>query len=213
MPTDPLSLTFAALADPTRREILTRLAQGEATVNELAEPFEVSLPAISRHLKVLERAGLIVRGREAQWRPSRMQAEPLDDAMAWMQSRRRTWEARVDRLHAPLRREGDLGWGAGGGGGAGTPGGLERPGGGGVGRAQVGGGGGPARCASAREGSPGMSEVGVREVVITRVFDAPREEVFRAWTDPAEVAAWYGPSHFSAPRERVNIDLRVGGRW
>jgi DNA-binding transcriptional ArsR family regulator len=105
MPTDPLSLTFAALADPTRREILTRLAQGEATVNELAEPFEVSLPAISRHLKVLERAGLIVRSREAQWRPSRMQAEPLDDAMAWMQSRKRTWEARMDNLEAHLRRK------------------------------------------------------------------------------------------------------------
>ena len=74
MPTDQLSLTFAALADPTRRSILTRLAEGEATVNELAEPFPVSLPAISRHLKVLERAGLIVRSREAQWRPSRLQA-------------------------------------------------------------------------------------------------------------------------------------------
>jgi DNA-binding transcriptional ArsR family regulator len=107
MPTDPLSLTFAALADPTRRSILTRLAAGEATVNELAKPFSVSLPAISRHLKVLERAGLIVRTREAQWRPSRMQAEPLDDAMDWMESRKRTWEARVDRLDAHLRRKGE----------------------------------------------------------------------------------------------------------
>src|SRR3954468_10385581 len=106
MPTDPLSLTFAALADPTRREILTRLAQGEATVNELAEPFPMSLPAISRHLKVLERAGLIVRSREAQWRPSRLQAEPLDDAVAWMQSRKQTWEARMDRLDAHLHRKG-----------------------------------------------------------------------------------------------------------
>jgi DNA-binding transcriptional ArsR family regulator len=106
VPTDPLSLTFAALADPTRREILTRLAQGEATVNELAEPFPMSLPAISRHLKVLERAGLIVRSREAQWRPSRLQAEPLDDAVAWMQSRKETWEARMDRLDAHLRAKG-----------------------------------------------------------------------------------------------------------
>ena len=81
MPADQLSLTFAALADPTRRAILTRLAEGEATVNELAEPFRISTPAISRHLKVLERAGLIARSREAQWRPSRMQAEPLDDAL------------------------------------------------------------------------------------------------------------------------------------
>jgi|SRR3954452_12181716 DNA-binding transcriptional ArsR family regulator len=103
MPTDQLSLTFAALADPTRRAILTRLAEGEATVNELAEPFQISLPAISRHLKVLEKAGLIRRGREAQWRPSRMQAEPLDDAVAWIHDRKRTWEARMDRLDAHLR--------------------------------------------------------------------------------------------------------------
>ena len=104
---DPLSLTFAALADPTRRAILTRLAEGEATVNELAEPFPISEPAISRHLKVLERAGLIVRSREAQWRPSRMQADPLDQAVDWMQSRKRTWDARIDRLDAHLRRKGD----------------------------------------------------------------------------------------------------------
>jgi DNA-binding transcriptional ArsR family regulator len=91
MPTDQLTLTFSALADPTRRAILARLAEGEATVNELAEPFPLSLPAISRHLKVLERAGLIARSREAQWRPSRMQAEPLDEAMAWMDERKRTW--------------------------------------------------------------------------------------------------------------------------
>jgi DNA-binding transcriptional ArsR family regulator len=107
MPTDQLSLTFAALADPTRRSILTRLAEGEATVGELAEPFTMSLPAISRHLKVLERAGLIARGRTAQWRPSRMQADPLDDAVAWMQARTRTWEARMDRLDEHLRREGE----------------------------------------------------------------------------------------------------------
>jgi DNA-binding transcriptional ArsR family regulator len=101
-PPDQLDLTFAALADPTRRAILSRRAEGEATVNELAEPLPMSLPAVSRHLKVLERAGLIARGREAQWRPSRMQAEPLDEAVAWMQSRKRTWEARMDRLEAHL---------------------------------------------------------------------------------------------------------------
>jgi DNA-binding transcriptional ArsR family regulator len=106
MQTDRLSLTFAALADPTRRSILTRLAEGEATVGELAEPFPMSLPAISRHLKVLERAGLIVRSQEAQWRPSRLQADPLDEAAAWIGSRKRTWEARMDRLDAHLRREG-----------------------------------------------------------------------------------------------------------
>src|SRR3954463_9327537 len=107
MPTDQLTLTFAALADPTRRSILTRLAEGEATVNELAEPFAVSLPAISRTLKVLERAGLIVRSRGARWRPSRPRAEPLDDAVEWMQSRKRTWESRMDRLDAPLRAKGE----------------------------------------------------------------------------------------------------------
>jgi DNA-binding transcriptional ArsR family regulator len=107
MPADQLSLTFAALADPTRRSILTHLAEGEATVNELAEPFTMSLPAISRHLKVLERAGLIVRSRKAQWRPSRLQAQPLDDAMEWMQARKQTWEARMDRLDAHLRRRGE----------------------------------------------------------------------------------------------------------
>ena len=107
MQTDQLSRTFAALADPTRRSILTRLAEGEATVNELAEPLPMSLPAVSRHLKVLERAGLIARTRDAQWRPSRMEAEPLDEAVAWMQSRKRTWEARIDRLDAHLRDTGD----------------------------------------------------------------------------------------------------------
>jgi DNA-binding transcriptional ArsR family regulator len=106
MPTDQLSLTFAALADPTRRSILARLAEGEATVGELAEPFAVSLPAISRHLKVLERAGLIVRSREAQWRPSRLQADPLDEAAEWIGARKRTWEARMDRLDAHLRTRG-----------------------------------------------------------------------------------------------------------
>ena len=101
-----LDSIFAALADPTRRAIVARLATGEATVLELAAPFEISLPAISRHLKVLERAGLIARGREAQWRPSRLEAEPLDEAAAWIASRKRTWDARMDRLDAHLRRTG-----------------------------------------------------------------------------------------------------------
>src|SRR3954454_15921814 len=106
MPNDQLSLTFAALADPPRRSILTRPAEGESTVNELAEPFPMSLPAISRHLKVLERAGLIIRSREAQWRPSRIQCDPLDEAEEWIQSRKRTWETRMDRLEAHLRTKG-----------------------------------------------------------------------------------------------------------
>ena len=93
-----LDRTFAALADPTRRAILGRLASGEATVTELAEPFEISLPAVSKHLKVLERAGLIARGRERQWRPARLQAEPLRDVVEWAERYRRFWEESYDRL-------------------------------------------------------------------------------------------------------------------
>lgn len=107
MPTDQLSATFAALADPTRRSLLTRLAEGEASVNELAEPLPISLPAVSRHLKVLEGAGLVERSKKAQWRPTRMQVEPLDEAAEWIASRKRTWESRMDRLDAHLRRNGD----------------------------------------------------------------------------------------------------------
>jgi DNA-binding transcriptional ArsR family regulator len=103
MPIDHLSVTFAALADPTRRAILARLAEGEATVNELAEPFSVTLPAISRHLKVLEGAGLIARNRSAQFRPSKLRPEPLAQATHWMESTRETWEARIDRLDAHLK--------------------------------------------------------------------------------------------------------------
>ena len=103
--TDQLTTTFAALADPTRRAILARLAEGEATVNELAAPFAVSLPAISRHLKVLEHAGLIERGREGQARPSRLRAEALDDAVSWIDARKRTWNGRMDRLDAHLRQQ------------------------------------------------------------------------------------------------------------
>src|ERR1051326_976751 len=98
MSPDHLDQTFAALADPTRRAILARLATGEATVTELARPFEISLPAISRHLKVLERAGLISQGREAQWRPRSLQAEPLKEAVDWLEQYRRFWEQSLDRL-------------------------------------------------------------------------------------------------------------------
>ncbi len=98
-----LNATFAALADPTRRAILARLASGEASVTELAEPFEMSMPAISKHLKVLERAGLIARGREAQWRPCRLAADPLKDAADWLEHYRRFWEQSFDRLEDYLR--------------------------------------------------------------------------------------------------------------
>jgi DNA-binding transcriptional ArsR family regulator len=100
---DQLSETFGALADPTRRAILARLASGEASVTELAAPFEMSMPAISKHLKVLERAGLIARGREAQWRPCRLQAAPLQDVAGWIEHYRRFWEQSFDRLDDYLR--------------------------------------------------------------------------------------------------------------
>ena len=100
---DRLSATFAALADPTRRSILARLSSGEASVTELARPFEMSLPAISKHLKVLERAGLIARGREAQWRPCKLSAGPLKDVSEWVETYRRFWEQSLDRLEEYLR--------------------------------------------------------------------------------------------------------------
>jgi DNA-binding transcriptional ArsR family regulator len=103
MAADPLDATFAALADPTRRAILARLSTGQATVTELAAPFEISLPAVSRHLKVLEQAGLISRGREAQWRPCRLEIGPLKEASDWIEQHRTTWEERFDRLEEYLR--------------------------------------------------------------------------------------------------------------
>lgn len=102
MATDRLSEIFAALADPTRRAILARLSESDATVNELAEPFSISLPAVSRHLKVLERAGLITRSRSAQWRSSSLRAEPLAEVAAWMERYRQFWEVNLDRLDAHL---------------------------------------------------------------------------------------------------------------
>jgi len=98
MAQDQLSMTFAALADPTRRAILARLAQGDATVNELAEPFEISLQAISKHLKVLENAGLITKSRTKQWRRCHLEAEPLAEASEWVERYRRFWEGNFDRL-------------------------------------------------------------------------------------------------------------------
>ena len=104
MVADQLSLTFSALADPTRRAILGRLMSGAASVNDLAEPHDISLPAISKHLKVLERSGLIERGREAQWRPCRLKAEPLKEAVDWLEFYRRHWEESFDRLGDYLKQ-------------------------------------------------------------------------------------------------------------
>src|SRR5271163_692333 len=103
MSADYLSLTFSALADPTRRAILAQLASGESSVNALAKPFKISLPGVSKHLKVLERAGLIARGREAQWRPCRLRAEPLKEAADWLDEYRRFWEESFDRLDEYLK--------------------------------------------------------------------------------------------------------------
>ena len=103
MAPDQLSTTFAALADPTRRAILARLAKGQASVTEIAEPFDMTLPAISKHLKVLEHAGLIARGREAQWRPCRLDAGPLKDVDEWVERYRRFWEQSFDRLESYLQ--------------------------------------------------------------------------------------------------------------
>ena len=103
MATDQLSTTFAALADPTRRAILARLVAGECSVTELAEPFDMSLPAVSKHLRVLERAGLIARGRAAQWRPCRLEAAPLKEVADWAERYRHIWEQRLDRLDTYLQ--------------------------------------------------------------------------------------------------------------
>ena len=99
---DPLSVTLAALADPTRRAILARLSRGEATVNELAEPFDISLPSISRHLKVLEGAGLITRGRQAQWRPCKLETKPLREVDGWLERYRKFWTGSFDRMDVLL---------------------------------------------------------------------------------------------------------------
>jgi len=101
-PTDPLSATLSALADPTRRALLARLSLGEATVNELAEPFDITLQAVSRHLKVLEGAGLVTRGRNAQFRPCKLEAGPLKDVDGWLEDYRRFWEASFDKMDAYL---------------------------------------------------------------------------------------------------------------
>ncbi|HEX2605028.1 MAG TPA: metalloregulator ArsR/SmtB family transcription factor [Oxalicibacterium sp.] len=103
MPADPLSATFAALADPTRRAILARLALGEASVGELSAPFDISAPAVTKHLKVLERAGLISRGRQAQWRPCKLEAKALEDVSGWIDQYRQLWEQRLDRLEDYLK--------------------------------------------------------------------------------------------------------------
>ena len=164
MAPDQLSTTLAALADPTRRAILARLARGEASVTELAEPFDMSLPAVSKHLKVLQRAGLISRGREAQWRPCRLEGGPLRDVAAWLENYRALLGPKP-RSPRPLSQE--------------APG-RETP--------------MPAATDASR----------FPDLTFTRVFDAPRELVFKVWTDPYHVAQWWGPHGFSIPVCKVD---------
>jgi uncharacterized protein YndB with AHSA1/START domain/DNA-binding transcriptional ArsR family regulator len=175
MPTDRLTATFAALADPTRRAILARLALGESSVNELAKPFAMSLPAVSKHLKVLERSGLITCGRCAQWRPCRLRARPLREASEWVGGYRRFWEEsfRPSRvLHHRTKENGKSPY--------------------------------PKKNKNQEPESD-------REIVISRIVDAPRELVWRAMTDPKHVVNWWGPRGFTTTIQEM--DVRLGGTW
>lgn len=183
---DRLSETFGALADPTRRAILARLASGAASVTELASPFEMSMPAISKHLKVLERAGLIARGREAQWRPCRLQAGPLQDVAGWVDHYRRFWEDSFDRLDAYLRER------------------KQKDSRNKRRRASM-----SAQNAKVNAAKANTMESSEWDLVMTRVFDAPRELVFKAWTETQHVAQWWGPKGFTNPV--CELDVRAGG--
>jgi len=188
--TDTLDKTFAALADPTRRAILARLASGQASVTELAAPFAMSLPAVSKHLKVLERTGLVARGRRAQWRPAQLQAEPLHEVADWLADYRRF----LGGAAGPVRRIP-----------ARAPGERTRP--------------RRTRSAETREEGPDegqderegavMDDAMVREISITRIFAAPRDLVWRAWTEAEQLAQWFMPHGFTVPA--CHMDLRPGG--
>ena len=189
---DPLSATFAALADPTRRAILTTLADGEASVTELAEPFAMTLPAVSKHLKVLERAGLIQRSSRAQWRPCRLSPEPLKDVSDWVERYREFWEPRLDRLDdylSDLQNSAD----------ARQAHAATQP------------------TETARTGVPDMTAADStittdeRGVQLERIFDAPPALVWQAWTEAEHFARWYGPDGFTVPT--YDFDFRIGGEY
>ncbi len=169
MATDQLSLTFSALADPTRRDILVRLMEGEATVNELAEPFPVSVQAVSKHLKVLERAGLITRGRTAQLRPRASTARRC--TRRWAGSTSTTSSGRADWIGSRFA----------------------------------------SRRSRERQTTMGEYVMTEHTLVIEREFDAPRELLWKVWTEPDEIAKWWGPEGLTTPRETIEIDLRPGG--
>jgi len=203
MTSDRLSTTFSALADPTRRAILARLISGEASVTQLAEPFRMSMPAVSKHLKVLERAGLIARSREAQWRPCQLNAGPLKDVADWAEHYRRFFEQSFDRLEIylqemklqqkhmrtknkeqslthrkKLRKNKSI---------------YRRT-----------------HMAESKEGTA-ATQSSEREFVISRIFNAPRELLFKAWTDPKHVAEWWGPRGMTIPV--CEMDVRPGGAY
>ena len=185
MDVDQLSAVFGALADPTRRAILARLAEGDPTVAELAAPFRVSQPAISRHLKVLEEAGLISRHREATARLSHLEAEPLREATEWLVAYQAYWDESYERLDALL-----------------VPSSSDRS---------------PAGCRRPDEKGRMMGTTkttapdGVPFIDITREFDAPRDLVFRAYTEPELVKQWLGPRGYEMDVDEY--DVRDGGRW
>lgn len=191
MTDDRLSAIFSALADPTRRAILARLAEGDATVSELAEPFPISLPAISRHLKVLEQAGLISRSRSAQWRSSSLRVGGLREVMAWMEGNQAFWDASFDRLDAHLDRVMAVEAEA-------------------SAKAAAEAASSATKTTAHPEGAP-MTTEAMQELVLTRVFNAPRPLVYKAFTDPDQLAQWYPPTGFSVPRDSMEVDARVGG--
>ncbi|HEX2705220.1 MAG TPA: metalloregulator ArsR/SmtB family transcription factor [Candidatus Lustribacter sp.] len=180
---ESLSRVFSALSDPTRRQILQRLGEQSATVGELARPFPISLPAISRHLKVLEAAGLITRDRDAQWRRASLRGESIREAMTWLGQLNQVWGAATRPPRRPPRRD------------EAPPAGVARD---------------PGN--SYRQGTELMNDP-TYEVCISRYFDAPPEMVYRAFVDPAQLAQWFGPLVFHVPASTVDIDARPGGHW
>ena len=197
MPADSLSVTFAALADPTRRAILARLASGACSVTELAEPFEMSMPAVSKHLRVLERAGLVARGRAAQWRPCQLDAAPLKEVADWAERYRHVWEGRLNRLDDYLQQLQT----------SKPPACRARP------QDQ------PRRRrmratpSAAHSGTFQVTTPSDTEITLTRLFNAPRDLVWEAMTKPEHVRRWWGclDERYSVPV--CEIDLRVGGKW
>ena len=188
--TDQLSAVFSALADPTRRAILAELAERDATVTELTAPLPISMPAVSRHLKVLEHAALISRTRSGKWRASHLEAAPLREAADWIERYRRFWDSSLTRLDAHLAA-------------------VQAAGRATEGMAH------DTTSPTTRSRQGALMDPEMPQLAISRVFDAPRELVYRAFTDPDHLAAWWGPIGNSLPRDEIEFDVRPGGyqRW